>query len=71
MKDCFFPKSTRDILNGEKLKEILERVSMENWSNQEDFRAFSEFMDELKNEFLSKASPFEEYTESILSELSG
>ncbi len=71
MKDCFFPESTKDVLNEEKLKEMLERVSMENWSNQDDFNAFSEYIDDLKTEFDSKSSPIEEYTESIIKELSG
>lgn len=71
MKDCFFPKSTEDVVNSEKLKEILEKVSMENWSNENDFSSFSEFINDLKKEFDAKSTPFEEYTESILNELSG
>lgn len=71
MKDCFFPEKTKDILNEEKLQEILERVSMENWSNQEDFNAFSQYIDDLKSEFEAKSSPLDEYTDSILEELSG
>ncbi|HZX10761.1 MAG TPA: hypothetical protein VFG01_07415 [Acidobacteriota bacterium] len=71
MKDCFFPEKTKDILNEEKLQEILERVSMENWSNQEDFNAFSKYIDDLKSEFDAKSSPLDEYTDSILEELSG
>lgn len=71
MKDCFFPESTKDVLNEDKLKEMLERVSMENWSNRDDFNAFSEYIDDIKTEFDSKSSPLEEYTESIIKELSG
>lgn len=71
MKDCFFPEKTKDILNEEKLQEILERVSMENWSNQEDFNAFSQYIDDLKSELDAKSSPLDEYTDSILKELSG
>ncbi len=71
MKDCFFPQSTKDILNEEKLKEMLEKVSMENWSNLDDFKGFSEYIDNLKTEFNAKSSPLEEYTDSIIKELSG
>ena len=71
MKDCFFPQSTKDVLNEGKLKEMLERVSMENWSNKDDFNGFSEYIDDLKTEFDAKSSPLEEYTESIIKELSG
>jgi hypothetical protein len=70
MGDCFFPQNIKDVFDEEKLKEILERVSMENWSNQDDFDAFSEYIEDLGKEFDSKTSPSDEYIDSILKELS-
>ncbi len=65
----FLPQFTQDILNVEVFKNILEKVSMENWSNQEDFSAFDEFAKDLKDQFYAKITPPAEYLQSIIQEL--
>jgi translation initiation factor 2 beta subunit (eIF-2beta)/eIF-5 len=63
------PKFTEDILNIDILKNILEKVSMENWSNQEDFTSFDKLTNDLKENFYAKITPPEKYLESIREEL--
>jgi hypothetical protein len=65
----FLPEFTQDVLNMEVFKNTLEKVSMENWSNQEDFTAFDEFAKGLKENFYSKITPPAEYLHSIAREL--
>lgn len=65
----FLPKFTADILNLDILKNILEKVSMENWSNQEDFASFDEYTKQLKDNFYARITPPDEYLQSILKEL--
>jgi len=65
----FLPKFTADILNLDVLKNILEKVSMENWSNQEDFASFDEFTKQLKDDFYARITPPDEYLQSIMEEL--
>ena len=65
----FMPKFTQDILNVEVFKNTLEKVSMENWSNQEDFTAFDEYAKGLKDQFYAKITPPAEYLQSIIQEL--
>lgn len=67
--NCSLPDFTKDVLNLDVLKEILERVSMQNWSNQDDFAAFDKFAKELKDSFYSKITPPAAYLQSILKEL--
>jgi len=68
-ENCSLPEITEDILNTDTLKTILEMVSMENWSNQEDFSSFEKYMSELAEEFNTKVTPQEKYLDSILEEL--
>jgi translation initiation factor 2 beta subunit (eIF-2beta)/eIF-5 len=63
------PQFTKDILNMDVLKNILEKVSMENWSNQEDFTSFDTLTNELKESFYEKITPPDKYLESIKDEL--
>jgi hypothetical protein len=65
----FLPKFTDDIMNTDAFKRVLEKVSMENWSNQEDFTSFDEYTKELKDGFYKKITPHAEYLKSIISEL--
>ncbi len=67
--NCSLPDFTNDVLNLDVLKEVLERVSMQNWSNQDDFAAFDKFAKELKDSFYSKITPPAAYLQSILKEL--
>jgi hypothetical protein len=63
------PEYTSEILNIDILKSILEKVSMQNWSNQDDFAAFDNFSKELKDSFYTKITPPAAYLQSIMKEL--
>ena len=69
-ESSFIPQYTEDILNMDIFKNILERVSMENWSNQEDYISFSQYFGELKNNYLKRITPPEKYLTSLVNELS-
>ncbi len=68
-ENCTLPDYTSEILNMEVLKSILEKVSMQNWSNQDDFTAFDNFAKELKDSFYTKITPPAAYLQSIMKEL--
>lgn len=63
------PEYTSKILNIDVLKTILERVSMENWSNQEDFKSFELYIKELNDAYYNKITPQEKYLEALFEEL--
>ena len=57
-KDAWsLPRYTEDVLNPHILRRLLERLSMENWSNLEEFAAFSASMAELRNAFRVRTEP--------------
>ncbi len=66
---CSLPKYTSDILNMDALKDILEKVSMENWNNQEDFHSFEEFANKIKNAYYERITPWAAYSKSVIEEL--
>lgn len=68
--NCSLPDFTKEILNLDVLKTVLEKVSMENWSNQDDFAAFDNYSKELKEAFYSRITPPAAYLESIMKQLS-
>ncbi|MBN2244764.1 MAG: hypothetical protein JW755_02860, partial [Candidatus Aminicenantes bacterium] len=63
------PEYTSKILNLDVMKTILERVSMENWSNQEDFKSFELYIKELNDAYYNKITPQDKYLESLSEEL--
>ena len=65
----FFPEFTKDIINIDAIKTILEEVSMKNWSNQDDFNSFDEFAKELIDKYVERITPPDEYLEAIIQEL--
>ena len=67
--NCSLPEYTLEILNLDVLKSALEKVSMQNWSNQDDFAAFDNFAKELKDSFYSRITPPADYLKSIMKEL--
>jgi DNA repair exonuclease SbcCD ATPase subunit len=69
--NCSLPKHTADILNVLVLKDILEKLNMDNWSNEEDFNAFESFATKLKDTFYKKITPPALYLKSIVDELEG
>lgn len=66
---CSLPEYTAEILNVQVLREILERLSMGNWSNMEDFSAFDNYISTLKNSYYAMITPPLAYLKSILKEL--
>ena len=67
--NCALPEYTSGVLDLDRLKDALEKVSMQNWSNQDDFAAFDNFAKELKDSFYSRITPPSDYLKSILKEL--
>ncbi len=65
----FFPEFTKDIINIDAVRTILEDVSMRNWSNQDDFNSFDEFAKELIDKYFERITPPDKYLESIIQEL--
>lgn len=68
-ENCSLPNFTEEVLNPNVLKSLLEKVSMENWSNKDDFSSFEEFAKELKEGFYSLLSPPDKYFGDILDHL--
>ncbi|NIO49211.1 MAG: hypothetical protein GTN73_07225 [Candidatus Aminicenantes bacterium] len=66
---CSLPKFTLDILNMDVLKDILEKVSMENWSDQNEFHSFNEFAKKIKNAYYERITPWAAYLKSVIEEL--
>jgi hypothetical protein len=67
--NCSLPDFSMDILNVDVLKNVLEMVSMQNWSNQTDFAKFDNFIKSLKDSFYSRITPPVEYIKSIIKQL--
>lgn len=66
---CSLPVYTKDILNMDVLKEILEKLNMENWSNQDDFTFFEKYAKNIKNNYDTRITPPAHYLKSIMDEL--
>jgi len=66
---CSLPKLTEEVFNPDALKSLLEKVSMENWSNKSDFSSFEDFAKNLKEDFYKLLSPPDKYFEGILDQL--
>jgi len=63
------PRYTEEIINPQVLRRLLERLSMENWSNLEDFAAFSASMGEIRKAFEARLEPRLAYLLSLKREL--
>jgi hypothetical protein len=68
-KTCNLPQYTTDILNGDTVKAFLERLSLEDWNNQEEFTSFYNLFHDTKEEFYKRITPPSHYLESIMQEL--
>ncbi|MBU4457009.1 MAG: hypothetical protein KKA65_05920, partial [Nanoarchaeota archaeon] len=68
-EDCSLPKYTLEILNIDILKNILEKVSMENWSDQSDFATFDDYAKSLKDAYYARITPPALYLKDIINEL--
>ena len=63
------PGYTHDILNADILKEILEKLSMENWSNPADFNSFRSQIEAFKDSYYAQITPPINYLRSLIREL--
>jgi len=66
---AIMPQFTEEILNLDILKEILEKLSMENWSNPADFNSFRSQIEALKDAYYAKITPPVYYLQSLIKEL--
>lgn len=65
-ESCSLPDYTDDILNVNVFKDILKRISIENWSNEEDFTSFDEYFSEIKKAYYDHITPQDSYLQSIM-----
>ena len=64
-----FPEYTIGVMNMDVLKEILEKLSMQNWSKKTDFSLFNEYAANLKKDFYARISVLVDYLKSLIEEL--
>lgn len=63
------PQFTEEILNVDMLKEILEKLSIENWSNPAEFNSFRSQIETLKDAYYARITPPAHYLRSLIREL--
>jgi len=63
------PRYTEEIINPQILRRLLERLSMENWSNLEEFASFMSGIAELRRAFRERIEPRRPYLVSLLGEI--
>ena len=63
------PRYTDDIISAQVLRRLLERLSMENWSNLEEFAAFSASVAEMRQAFQARIEPRLPYLHALRQEL--
>ena len=68
-ESCTLPEFTIGVMNMDVLKEILEKLSMQNWSKKTDFSLFNEYAAKLKKDFYARISILVDYLKSLIDEL--
>ncbi len=68
-ESCKLPEFTIGVMNVDVLKEILEKLSMQNWSKKTDFSLFSEYAAKLKKDYYARISSLVDYLKSLIEEL--
>lgn len=63
------PRYTQDVLNSQVLRRLLERLSMENWSNLDEFTSFSAAVSEIRQAFQAKVEPRRAYLLALKREI--
>ncbi len=63
------PRYTEEIINPQVLRRLLERLSMENWSNVEEFASFSASIAEIRAAFQARIEPRLPYLLSLKQEI--
>jgi len=67
---CDLPLLTSDIVSMQTLRDVLERLSMGNWSDPYDMRTFGEEINKLRASLFARTSDRLPYRKSILEQLS-
>jgi uncharacterized membrane-anchored protein YhcB (DUF1043 family) len=65
------PSYTEEILDPQVLRRLLERLSMENWSNLEEFTGFSDAVAEIRRAFLARIEPRRPYLRALKRQVEG
>jgi hypothetical protein len=65
------PSYTEEILDPQVLRRLLERLSMENWSNLEEFTAFSDTVAGIHRAFLARIEPRRPYLRALKRQVEG
>lgn len=68
-ENASLPGFTAEILNVDILRDILEKLSMENWSNPVDFDSFRAQIEALKDAYYARITPPVAYLRSLIDEL--
>jgi len=68
-ESCVVPEYTVGVINLNVLKEILEKLSMQNWSKKSDFNLFNEYAAKLKKDYYARISSLVDYLKSLIDEL--
>jgi len=68
-ESCTLPMFTMDIVNIDFLKEILEKLSIGNWSDLDDFAFFEESIEKVRSDFNQRMTPKVNYLKSLVDEL--
>jgi len=68
-ESCTLPQYTIGVINMDVLKEILEKLSMQNWSKKTDFNLFNEYAAKLKKDYYARISSLVDYLKSLIDEL--
>jgi hypothetical protein len=63
------PRHTEDVINPQVLRRLLERLSMENWSNLEEFAAFAGHVAEVRKAFQARITPRLPYLQDLRNEI--
>jgi len=63
------PAVTQNVVNTSLIKDLLERLSIENWSDEIDFQAISELIETVKENFYRLITPPVSYLRALLAEL--
>jgi len=69
-KDAWvLPRYTEAVFNPQVLRRLLERLSMENWSNLEEFAAFAAYAGEIRKAFQARITPRLPYLLALRNEI--
>ncbi len=63
------PAFTQSVVDSNLLRDLLERLSIENWSDETDFQAITELIESLKEDFYRLITPPVSYLKALLTEL--